>query len=156
MGHHNLFALVIGAGALVAAGTAAAWSAHPPRDIEVGAEIDDALELGDLIVGEDMSGEGPEVAPPYQLYDHYKLFAWAGQRLEVMVASAEIDGALSVAHDGETVVEALGSVGGDEPARVRFTAPRDGDYYVRVSSGEAGQTGAYRLSVIEHPSCRCP
>jgi hypothetical protein len=120
--------------ALCAAAPVAAQEA-----LAVGGEVSGKLEAGDPTL--------EDGAP----YDDYTVRLAAGQRLEAVLRAADFDAFLEL-YDrpgGEVIDSDDDGLGEGTDSRLRFAAPADGDYVLRVRplSGEAG--GDYRLSLAE-------
>lgn len=156
MADHRLLAVALGVATLAAAGAASAWSSFPPMEIELGAVVDGSLEFGDNFVGANDSDEGPQVEPPFQYYELYVVQVQAGQCAVATMTSADFDSSLA-AHSGvDMIVEVEDRYGAGTASTVRFTAPADGPYYLKAGSFSAGETGDYRLTVVQRPAADCP
>lgn len=152
MRHRQLFV----AASLIAlgyAGAAAAFSAQPPQDIEIGALINGEITADDQFIGgEDMSDDAPLVEAPLHHYDHFQFQARAGQRIEIIMRSADFDTYLELSRDGEWLASDDDGLGEGTNSRLRFTAPEDGTYYLVARSLFAEQNlGTYTLTVNERP-----
>ncbi|MBN8553702.1 MAG: PPC domain-containing protein [Caulobacterales bacterium] len=118
-----------------------------PGSIAVGGSLDGDLSDGDAEF---------DWANDYR-YDAYRFRARSGERFEAQVRSSEFDATLMVMSESRWgVVEQLafnddGLNGGTDP-RLRFSAPADGEYTLRVSSFSPGETGAYSLSLTALPA----
>ena len=108
-----------------------------------------AIEVGETVPG--------TIDYPWDM-DFYLLALDAGQTVEIVVDSAMIDAYLTVDFYGarqEEVVEDDDSGGGlfGLNARVLYTAPRRGDYFLVVEDAEY-EVGGYLLTVTEVASGR--
>lgn|GEM_PF-136032 len=114
----------------------------PVGSIAVGGAVTGALSADDAAF---------DWAEDYR-YDAYRFRAHQGEPLEAVVRSSEFDTTLMVMSESRWgVVEQLtfddDGLGEGTDSRIRFYAPSDGDYELRVSSFGPGQTGAYRLAL---------
>ncbi len=99
---------------------------------------------GSVITGS--LGRGSSVLPvDNSFFDLYTFEGRAGQRVQIDMASREIDSYLIlIAPNGNEVAQDDDSGGGPN-ARIAATLPIDGTYLLMANSYEAGQAGAYRL-----------
>lgn len=146
----SVFTATASALAILSAGTAAAQS----TEIAVGAEHQGVLNEADRSTGED---EGQ-----YR-YEDFTVRARSGQRLEAILRSDAFDAYLALyrgeapAADAEALAEDDDGLGEGTNARVRYTAPSNGVYTLRVRTLGGLEGGAYTLSVSERaPAPRAP
>ncbi|WP_339932187.1 PPC domain-containing protein [uncultured Brevundimonas sp.] len=114
--------------------------------IRIGASVSGTLD--------DSDATGPD--GEYR-YDDYRITARAGQRLEATMQSEAFDTYLAVydADAGADAQELYGdddSFGQDTDSRLRFTAPRDGDYLLRARTLFGLEGGDYSLTLSERPA----
>ena len=116
------------------------------------------LQLGHVV-----SGTLTETDPTLEADDsHYQLYTFnarRGQRLQVLMKSSDMDAYLAwgTMKDGEfQSVETDDDGGGGTDARLRVTAPEDGQYVIRANTALASQTGSYTLVVEERPAAPPP
>lgn len=101
---------------------------------------------GVSISGSLASGDCPVASGAYA--DLYFVYLEAGQQITIVQRSTAFNSYLVLgdASTGSPVVENDNGAGGND-ARIAYTAPRDGPYFIYARSLAAGQTGAYTLSV---------
>ena len=80
-------------------------------------------------------------------YDVWNVTARAGQRVVIDMESDDVDAYLRVLRYDGTAIATDDDGGSGSNARVEFPAPEAGDYLVIATSYEAGETGAYLVSV---------
>lgn len=131
---------------LAAAGVLALCAAAPvaapvaaQEPLSVGGEVSGRLETGDLALEDGV------------LYDDYAVRLSAGQRLEAILRASDFDALIELykGAGGEIIDSDDDGLGEGTDSRLRFAAPADGEYILRVRplSGAAG--GDYRLSLRE-------
>jgi serine protease Do len=99
---------------------------------------------GSVITGS--LGRGSSVLPvDNSFFDLYTFSGRAGQRVQIDMASREIDSYLIVIDPNGNEVAQDDDSGGGPNARIVATLPVDGTYLLMANSYEAGQAGAYRL-----------
>jgi len=130
--------------ALFSAVPALAQSADAPpvATLDVGSEVQGALTADDAVGVED----------DYR-YDVYRFRATAGQRLEFTLRAEAFDAYLAVYEDGldEALATDDDGLGDGTDARLRFTAPKDGDYLLHARTLSGLEGGDYTLSLTERP-----
>jgi len=141
-------ALALAAGASVLSAGQAAAQSDAPTPIAIGASTEGALNDRDATLG---SGDGQ-----YRFED-YRFTARAGQRLEAVMRSDAFDTYLEVFRAGQEEAED-GPLASDDDglaegtnSRLRFAAPADGAYTLRVRTLSGLDGGAYSLSLAERP-----
>jgi hypothetical protein len=79
--------------------------------------------------------------------DWYLIWLKQGETVDATMRSTAFDAGLEIwdEDDGELASDQSGAGGTD--ARLVFTAPRTGQYYLRAHAGTPGQTGAYTLEI---------
>jgi hypothetical protein len=110
--------------------------------LDVGTEVQGALTADDAVGIED----------EYR-YDVYRLRATAGQRLEFTLRSEDFDAYLAVYEEGldEALATDDDGLGDGTDARLRFTAPKDGDYLLHARTLSGLEGGDYTLTLTERP-----
>ena len=99
---------------------------------------------GSVITGS--LGRGSSVLPvDNSFFDLYTFEGNAGQRIQVDMASEEIDSYLILIDPNGNEVAQDDDSGGGSNARIVATLPVDGTYLLMANSFEAGQAGAYQL-----------
>lgn len=115
----------------------------PPGSLAPGAEVTGALAEDDAVY---------EDAEAYR-YDAYRFSARAGDRYDITARSDDFDTTLEVGRETYGAWRQLGydddGLGEGLNSRLRFTAPQDGEYVVRLSSFGEGSTGAYTIALTE-------
>jgi hypothetical protein len=110
------------------------------------------LQPGRVVSGT-LTETDPTVESDDSHYDLYTFNARAGQRLQVSMKTSDMDayvswGRLNASGEFEAS-ESDDDGGGGTDARLRVTAPADGQYLIRANTAVGGQTGAYTLVVEE-------
>ena len=99
---------------------------------------------GSVITGS--LGRGSSVLPvDNSFFDLYTFEGRAGQRIQLDMASQEIDSYLILIDPNGNEVAQNDDSGGGPNARIVATLPADGTYLLMANSSEAGQAGAYSL-----------
>jgi hypothetical protein len=111
-------------------------AAPKPRPLAIGKSVDGRLE------------ERTARAPDDSRYDLYRFRAKAGDKIEVNLKSDDFDAYLSLHRAGETADLAFDDNGGGRSdAMLAVTLPAAGEYDIWANAAEAGELGAYRLSL---------
>jgi serine protease Do len=91
-------------------------------------------------------GSGDNVLPAdNSFFDIYSFQARAGQRIQIDMASQDIDSFLILVGPNGKAVAQDDDGGGNKNARLVGTLPATGTYLVIANSNEKGQAGAYRI-----------
>jgi len=113
----------------------------PPRAIALGTPLEGVLAETD-----------PSVDGNGSFHDLYRVRATRGQRLVISMVSKDFDSVLGIGRmvgDSLAVDETDDDGGGENHARLRFTAKEDGEYIIRAQGIDANQLGAYTITVTE-------
>jgi hypothetical protein len=89
-----------------------------------------------------------------QSYREYRFTAREGQRIQITLDSSDFDATLGVglgSGPGMGEIFRNDDAGNGTDARLAFVAPVDGDYTIRVYSYSEGESGRFRLSLMELP-----
>jgi hypothetical protein len=136
-----VFAATVSAVALMSG----ASLAQSGPELRIGASVDGALDASDPQAEND--GEA------YR-YEDFTVRARRGQRLEAIARSDAFDTYLEVYAPGggdEALAEDDDGLGEGTNSRLRFTAPEDGAYRLRVRTFSGLDGGAYSLSLAQRP-----
>jgi serine protease Do len=91
-------------------------------------------------------GRGSNVLPvDNSFFDLYTFEGRAGQRIQIEMASPEIDSFLILIDPNGNEVAQDDDSGGGSNARIVATLPADGSYLLMANSYQAGQAGTYSL-----------
>ncbi|MGE3524828.1 MAG: PPC domain-containing protein [Gemmatimonadales bacterium] len=107
-----------------------------------------AIKAGQTVDGE--LTDHAALAEDDTYYDLYSLTARRGDRLVITLDSPDFDAYLALGRmeGGEfNQLESDDDSGGDTNARIEFTAPAAGTYFIRANTVSKGEVGKYRLRV---------
>ena len=110
-----------------------------------------AVTMGETYQGE-LTETDPSVDDKGAYYDMYRITARKGQRLVINMKSGEFDSMVGIGRmegDSLNVTETDDDGGGDKDARLRYTIPEDGEYFIRAQGLDGTATGTYTLVVTE-------
>ena len=130
----------------VAAGT-------PRRDL---ADASGAISVGRAVAGELAAGD--EELETGEFIDSWTLRGRRGQQLDIRLTSTDFDPYLMVRGPGDFSSDNDDDAGdeGSRDSRLLVTLPADGDYQISATSYEPGESGAYRLAVLDGVGVTAP
>lgn len=113
-------------------------------------QVEESWEEGVIRVGERVTGSlGPwsEDFGDGSYADFYVLYGNEGEDVRILLQSDDFDAYMFLVSDSEEILAEDDDSGGGTDARIRYTLPYTGRYWIIVNTLFAGETGAYTLSV---------